>query len=292
MNPAILAMLITQLIWGLAPVYVRDLSTTIGAADSIIARYTIVSLAYIPLLYTSKRRVIARKDWPRLCLASLIGISGYNIFSSFGFEYVSAGLGGLIIGTQPMIIALMGAVFAGETLGKSAIAGLAIAFFGVTLIFWNDLAAGNLGLISGALLIFSAGICWAAYVMISRPLIREYGTLSISAWVSILAAPILWLMVDGESLSAWQSMDTNLWFALLYMSFLSNFVAGMCWNYGSARLPASVSGAFIYLVPVIAVAAGATLRHEIIDPEMIAGGALVLIGVALAQKPARKAKAS
>ena len=292
MNPAIPIMLLTQFIWGLAPVFVRDLSLALGPEDAIIARYSIVSIIFLSLLITAKRKHVARKDWLRLGLASFIGIFGYNVFSSNGFAHVGAGLGGLIIGTQPLIIAIMGAIFAREPLTRQALLGLAIAFAGITLIFWQDLAQGNLGLLSGAIMIFCAGLCWAIYVMISRPLIREYGTLAITAWITILAAPMMWALADDQTLFHFQNIDTKLLFALLYMVLLSNFVAGLCWNYASARLSAAVAGAFIYLVPVIAVIAGALMRDEIITMQMLAGGGLVLSGVALTQQAKPKEKSA
>lgn len=287
MSSAIPAMLATQLIWGVAPVFVRHLSTTLGAADSIIIRYTLVSLAYLPLLFWGGRWKLERQDWARMGLAALTGIFGYNIGSSFGFERVGAGLGGLIIGTQPLIIALLAAVMEREPITRATLAGLLIAFAGTVLIFWPDLQAGNLGLISGALMIFGSGLCWGFYVIASRPLIRKYGTLPVTAWSMILATLPMWLLADASTPANVLGMDAGQWFAMLYMAFFSTFVASLTWNYASARLSASVAGAFLYLVPVIAVIAGVLLLDEQVTLSLLGGGGLVLAGVAVAQiKPA------
>ena len=67
---------------------------------------------------------IDRADWPRLLLVSLIGMVGYNFGSTFGFLMRPAGIGGLIIGTQPLLIGLCAVLLTGERLTPFAIAGL------------------------------------------------------------------------------------------------------------------------------------------------------------------------
>ena len=114
MNPAIPAMLFTQAIWGFAPVALRYLSVTLGPADSLILRYGLVALAYVPILLASGRWRVGMADMPRLALCAATGIFGYNLGSSFGFAHVGAGLGSLIIGTQPILIALFAALLGEE----------------------------------------------------------------------------------------------------------------------------------------------------------------------------------
>ena len=57
----------------------------------------------------------------------------------------------------------------------------------------------------------------------------------------------------------------------------------MTWNYGASRLSAAAGGAFLYLVPVIAVVAAAIAFEELVTAEIVPGGFLILLGVAVAQ---------
>lgn len=55
---------------------------------------------------------------------------------------------------------------------------------------------------------------------------------------------------------------------MLYLVVLSTFLSTLAWNYGAARLSASAGGAFLYLVPIIAVAAGAIWFGEAVTGEI------------------------
>ena len=54
------------------------------------------------------------------------------------------------------------------------------------------------------------------------------------------------------------------------------------------RLPGAAVGSFLYLLPVIAVAAGYLILGEPITPWLVVGGAIMLAGVALAQSGSRE----
>src|SRR5688572_710156 len=124
------AMLFTMLVWGIAPVFIRSLSVGLGAADALVIRYVLVSIGFAIGLYVVSRVRIQGQDWPRLLFVSIVGIFGYNLGSVFGFELVPAGVGGIIIGTQPLLILLVSAIVARTAPSPAAIAGLLIGFAG------------------------------------------------------------------------------------------------------------------------------------------------------------------
>ena len=167
-------MLVTVVIWGIGPVFLRNLSVELGAADHLAIRYLLVGILFATGLAWTGGWRIDRADWPRLFIISSIGMVGYNLGSAFGFERVSAGIGSLIIGTQPLLIALFGAAIAKERLGPAAIAGLVVAFAGTAILVSGDLALAGDGweFAIGCALVFACGIGWAIYVVVSKPLVQ------------------------------------------------------------------------------------------------------------------------
>jgi drug/metabolite transporter (DMT)-like permease len=283
---ALLALLFTVIIWGIGPVFIRTLSVDLGPADHLAIRYTIVTLVYASGLVIFGGWRIERRDWPRLAVISTIGMVGYNLGSAFGFELVSAGIGSLIIGTQPLLIAAMGAIVARERLTPVAMLGLAIGFTGTVLLVWKDVGvAGDApSFLTGSIFIFLCGLAWAVYVVVSKPLIQKYGSYSITA-ISISLASLIMvpMMARTSTLDTLVAMTARNWFDMAYIAILSTLVATITWNYGAGRLPAAASGAFIYLVPIIGVGAGALILGEAVTPGMLLGGSLILAGVAIAQ---------
>jgi drug/metabolite transporter (DMT)-like permease len=155
---AAVALLFTMCVWGLSPVFVRVLSVELKPANALVIRYVSVAVIFASLLAFGRGWRIARPDWPRIILASLVGMLGYNIGSVYGFELAPASIGGLIIGTQPLLIVLFAALIGREPLNSAAILGMIVAFSGTILLFWGELSysGDNLSLIWGGFSSFSA----------------------------------------------------------------------------------------------------------------------------------------
>lgn len=279
------AMLFTMLVWGIGPVFIRSLSLDLGPGDALVIRYALVSLGFAVGLCLSGRTRIDREDLPRILFISLVGIGGYNLGSAFGFELVPAGVGGIIIGTQPLLIVLIAALFSRTSPSSAALAGLMVAFAGTALLFWSDLLPRQDGgmLALGALYIFLSGLAWAIYVVMAKPVILKYGTYRITAITILLGTVPLLALASSDTLRTIAAMSGRNWAEMGYMVVIAGLMATVTWNFAASRLSSVATGAFLYLVPVIAVLAGALIRDEPITSSMVVGGALILLGVAMAQ---------
>lgn len=283
---ALLALLFTMSVWGMGPVFIRTLSLDLGPADHLVIRYALVSLAYLAGLAVMGGWRIERGDWPRLLVISIIGLAGYNLGAAFGFELVPASVGSLIFAVQPLIIALLGTMAAREKLSVKTMAGLAVAFAGTVLLVWGDLgfAGGGESFLRGCGLVFLSALAFSIYVVASKPLILKYGSYSIAAIATSLAAAVmLILLARPSSLATAAAMSPRNWLDMAYMVILSTFISSITWNYGASRLPAATAGALLYFIPVIGVIAGAAILGEAVTSAMLIGGGLILLGVAIVQ---------
>ncbi|MBC8037939.1 MAG: DMT family transporter [Rhizobiales bacterium] len=283
---ALLALLFTVVVWGLGPVFIRTLSVELGPADHLVIRYTLVTIAYLAGLAVMGGWRIERRDWPRLVLISIVGLAGYNLGAAFGFELVPAGIGSLIFGTEPLLIALLAAMVAREKLSAETLIGLAIAFAGTILLIWGDLGftSGGKDFLRGCAFVFLSVVAFSVYVVASKPLVQKYGSYSIAAIATSLAtAVMLVLLARPTAMDTVAAMSPRNWFDMAYVVILSTFISTLTWNYGASRLPAATSGAFFYFMPVIGVIAGAILLGEAITSAMLIGGGLILLGVGLVQ---------
>ena len=78
------------------------------------------------------------------------------------------------------------------------------------------------------------------------------------------------------------------WAELFYLAAFNSLLGAVLWNYGTRHLPGAAVGAFLYLLPVVAVPAGYLILRDPITPWLVAGGAIMLAGVALAQSGTRQ----
>jgi drug/metabolite transporter (DMT)-like permease len=286
---ALLAMLFTMAVWGFSPVFIRSLSVGLGPADALVIRYAIATTLFVIAMVLWLPPRIERRDWPRLALIC-VAMFGYNLGSVYGLERIGAGVGGLIIGTQPLLIVLLAAGLGIERITSSILIGLGLALAGTVALFWSDFQ-GEIGSgVSklGVLFVFLAGVSWAIYAVASRPLVGRYGAFQISA-LSIVGASIpMAALASPQTIDVVFAMTTRQWFEMLFMIVMGTLVSAATWNFAAVRMPPAVAGIFLYLIPVIAVAAGAAILGEEVSAHILVGGALILSGVAVAQYGSRR----
>jgi hypothetical protein len=76
--------------------------------------------------------------------------------------------------------------------------------------------------------------------------------------------------------------------AVLYLAVIPGALGYAAWSYVTARAPASVAGSALYLIPAFTMALSKLLLGEVPSAVAIAGGALVLAGVATVHRHARQ----
>ena len=281
---AFLMLGLTVLVWGAAPAFIRSFSLATGPADALVIRTIAVAIPCLMLLPLFGGYTVARKDLPRLLLISL-GMFGYFAGSIFGFAYVTTGVGGIIISTQPLLIALLAGFFGTERIAIPTVIGLVVSFAGTLYLFSGDSPAGSVheNIITGGLMIFACGFFWSIYVIFSKSLIQTYGSFKITALSCILAAlPALAFASSGTWETA-RNLDRNGLVALLYLTFVGTLLTVSTWNFATARLQPTTVGASLYLIPILSMLSGYFFLGEVVTTATLIAGAIILFGVALAQ---------
>jgi drug/metabolite transporter (DMT)-like permease len=281
---AVFALVFTILVWGVAPAFVRSFSLTTGPADAMVIRMCFTALAALPLFLISGFH-IKKADWGNLFIVAIIGMFGYFLGSIFGYTFVPTAFGSMIIALQPLLIALMAAALTGEKLSLASILGLLISFVGSIFLFagnvGGDMTFGNM--IKGGLLIFGCDIAWAVYVIFSKPLISTYGTVKVTAWTLLLCAPPSLVFISADTWHTALSLDGPAFFSLFFLSVLGTVICVVTWNYAVPFLSSTTMGASLYLVPLLAVLSGWAVLHETISTTTLVAGAIILLGVAVAE---------
>lgn len=281
----LLALGFTVLVWGMAPAFIRSFSLAAGPADALVIRSVATGICCLVLLPFVGGFAVARQDIPRLMLISLVGMFGYFAGSVFGFAYVSSAVGGIVISTQPLLIALLASVIGAERVTVPTIIGLIVSFIGSLYLFSGG-AQGNLSqshMIIGGLLIFMSGAFWAIYVIYSKSLIQTYGSIKLSLLSLAIATLPALLFISPSTWETTINLDQNAVLSLIYLTFIGTLVTLGTWNYAVGLLRPTAVGASLYLIPIFAITAGTLLLGEIVTPTTLIAGAIILLGVAIAQ---------
>jgi drug/metabolite transporter (DMT)-like permease len=290
---ALAALAFTTIIWGVTPVFVRSVSLFLGPTQALIIRLLLTGLVFTTVLALTTGFKMERKDLVKLAVLSFIGMLGYYAGTVFGFLYAPAGVGTLILSTAPLLIAILAGLIGTERLGLATILGLAVSFAGSVLLVWGqstgEVTVANANVAFGCFLIFLASVGWSAFVVLSKPLIQKYGALKVTGLSNLIIMLPALPFISSETLSTFTNMNQNEALSLAFLILVGATLAVFTWNYAAGHLRPSLLSSSLYIMPVLALAAGWAILNEIITQNTLLAAALILAGVAVSQyKPKQR----
>ncbi len=279
---ALIALIFTVTLWGFAPALVRGFSLAAGPWDSMFIRPVSVALICLAMLPFSGW-FIARKDWWRILLVSWVGIFGYFAGSIFGFAWIGAGPGGVLMATQPLMIAVMASAFGAERLGAATLIGFGLAFAGTLYMISGDLKLTGTYPLWGAAYVVGGCIAFSVNVVFSRPLVQTYGPLRVTVMSMLLSAIPALMFYRGEVWGIVANLDARAWASLFYLGPIGTILAVITWNYAVGLLRPSTIGGSLYVIPILSILGGWLLLGEPFSTQTIIAGLIILAGVAIAE---------
>jgi drug/metabolite transporter (DMT)-like permease len=257
-------------------------------------RWALAALILLPFAWTgivehwSRFRAVARE-------IVMLGILGMLICG--GLVYVSlhattATNATLLYTSSTLFIVLLDAVYFRHPLTPVRAAGLVIGFLGVaTIVLRGELARLiTLDLNWGDLGIAVCALSWAVYsVMLKADSLRRLPTLPLFAVIAVagaltLAPPMLY---EAVALGAVPT-EARAWVSILALAVIPSVLAYGIYQIGIKEVGPSVTGVFLYLIPVYGVLLAALTLGESFQGYHTVGLVLVVAGVVLATDPFRR----
>lgn len=281
---ALLAVIFAVTMWGLIPVAMRFLILEVSSPTAMVLRlYPAGMLAIVVCIFVGVRK-IAWRDWGRIAIAALAGNLGYQILAAYGMAGVPASWTGLLFGLEPVFIALFAVLLASEKLTPWLIAGIAVSMLGTAALMLGSTLtpSGDVSLI-GLMLVTLSTMGWGIYTVVIRPASNKYGSLPVSCLAMAIAALPMPLFAGPSFPETLTHMSTNAWIAVFFVVVFGTFLATSAWNFALGQMESSIAGVFLYVQPVVAALGGILLLGEKLTTPLILGGALIILGVAIAQ---------
>lgn len=230
-----------------------------------------------------------KQDWLYFILLGFLGITFHQWLQSTGLLTVQAATTAWIVATTPVYIAILSWLFLREKLGWLQISGIVLAALGVLLVVSkgniSGMFSGRFGTIGDILILISAPN-WAIFSILSSRGLKKYPATQMMFFVMTIG----WLLTSILFFASGNIADIGQiqWESALGVGFLGIFCSGLAyiaWYDGLQALPASQVGAFLYLEPLVAVIVAWIILAEPILLVSLVGGAIILLGVRLVQKP-------
>jgi drug/metabolite transporter (DMT)-like permease len=134
------------------------------------------------------RTPLTRREWWAVLFLGFLGYYLASFLDFLGLQYISAGLGRLMLFLYPTITVLLSALFLGKYVSRRDIAALVISYAGLALVLSQGFAGENRNLTLGALLVFGSALCYAVYLVSSSQVVARIGSVRFTAYATSVAS--------------------------------------------------------------------------------------------------------
>lgn len=283
LGSAHLALLAAQVCFGLFPVFGKLAMSAfepLAVASLRVATGGLV-LGLAAAALHGRAALLARGDVPRLLVCAALGVLANQLLFLEGLQRSTAVHAGLIVCLIPVSTFALAALAGQERFSRRRAIGIAVALSGALALFFDRHGSVELrrDQLVGNLMMVANGICYSAYLVLSRPLAARYPPLVLIAWVYVFAGLALPWLVAQADWSALRTAPADAWWSLAYVLVFATIASYLLIGYALARLHASTTAVFNYLQPFVAAVAAVQLLGEQLRPVFWIAAALLFAGL-------------
>lgn len=280
------------LVWGASFIATKAALREIGPFAIITLRFGIgVGVLLLTVAARGQMRRPTRREWALFALLGSQGVLLHQLLQITGLRYTTATNTGWMVALMPVFTAILARVFLRERLRPLQVAGIGLAFLGALVVVSHGLPRlPPLGSAAtwGDLLVFLSAPNWAIFSVLSKPALRDRPPAFVMTWVLALG----WLMTlpffagSGAAREV-AALSPQGWLAILFLGILCSGAAYVFWYDSLAVADTARVSAFLYVEPLVTVAVAGWLLREPVTAPTLAGGAIILSGVWMVQRPSR-----
>ncbi|WP_338089699.1 DMT family transporter [Nocardioides lijunqiniae] len=277
----------TLVLWASAFVAIRHLGHDFSAGPLSLGRTLIGAIVLGALALSRGLPRPTRREWVSLVTIGVLWFGVYNVALNEGEQRVDAGTAAMLIQVSPVLIALLAAVFLSERFTVYLGLGLALAFSGVAVIGLTTSpdADGGRDLLGVALCLVSA-VVYSISLILQKPLVARLSALHVT-WLACTIGAVACLPFAPALLREAGEAPTSSLLWVLYLGVFPTAIAFTTYAFALQHMTASSLGVTTYLVPPITIVLGLIFLDEVPPAMAYVGGALALVGVAVARRKPR-----
>ncbi len=281
------ALIATQLCFGLFPLFSMWAFADGGFAPRAVAFWRMtfgaVVLGLIAWGRYRGRAWVGVRELPVLFLLSLLGVTFNQVFYLTGLERSTVSNAGLLMCLIPVFTFVIAGLFRQERFQTMRAVGVALSLGGAVFWWWQERPDLVDEYAFGNLLIAINTLAYAAYLVISRPVVQRIPPLVALAWIYFFAALTAPLMATGVDLWPGEA-PLRVWLSMAYVLVFATVIAYLLNIYALRRLRASTAAVYIYVQPLIAGSSGALFRDEELTPVFFGASTLIFAGIYLVSR--------
>lgn len=286
LTPATAALLtIPPLLWAGNAVVGSVVSHLVPPVTLNLLRWAIAMILLLPVAgWVLRRGSGLWSHWRRYALLGLLGVGCYNALQYMALQTSTPINVTLVASSTPVFMLVLGALFYGQRITATQVAGAVLSIAGVLLVMVRGQVAevARLRFVAGDFYILVAVAAWAWYSWQLTRSDRDVPGIRAN-WAAFLMAQLVFGVMWSGLFTAIEWTQPGLaiqwgWplaAALLYVAIGPAIIAYRCWGAGVQRAGPNVAGFFANLAPLFAAVLSAGFLGE--PPRLYHGIAFALI---------------
>ncbi|ABW25102.1 DUF6 domain transmembrane protein [Acaryochloris marina MBIC11017] len=240
------------------------------------------------------------RAWLWILLFALVDVTLFQGFLALGLSHTSAGLGSVMIDSQPLVVALLALVLYGERIGLWGWLGLGIGVSGISCIGLPDewilqLGSGewlqqdwqqvfnwqylNQLTQSGEFLMLLAALSMAVGTVMIRQVCRYADPISATGWHMVIGGLPLFIGSGLWESEQWVHLTQIDWLSIGYAAVFGSAVAYGLFFYFASKGNLTSLSSLTFLTPVFALIFGNLFLAEVLSPIQTLGVCLTLVSI-------------
>jgi len=253
-----------------------------------VIRFFIGSLCLFAIgFFLLKKRMLVMefKDVPYLFLISALGITGMSLFLFIGQKHTTATNSSLIMQLNPFFIMVL-SVFIGEKISRRKVAGLILSFIGCLFVI-EILTVNGLSITStnneGDIFILLSALCWAIYSILSKNIVKKYGSFKTMAWVmffGFLELTFIYLVMPFNTMLPTHGIS---WVLIIYLGIFPTAIAFFAWFEALNTISLSLLNIMQYITPFFTILLSCIFLKEQLKANHYMGILIIACGIFISE---------
>lgn len=274
------------IVWGTNFSIIKLVMSYVSPGSFLFARYIVTPACAVLLLlavYGTRWPGLPADEWKALAWLTLLGHVLHVTLINWGIYLSSPFSTALIVACGPLMTLIILVIAGTERLAPAQITGALLACGGILVFLADKIGIGwQAGF--GDLVLLVATLLFSLHTVAARDIIIRRGPMLVMAYTTIMAFPPLMLMTAVPGFSTdWTALPATAVAGLAWALVISSFTGWIVWGWVNRLLGVGRTAPLMYLLPPIAGVAGWWMTGETFPPLKLAGAAVALVGVALAQ---------
>jgi len=257
----------------------------IQPSSIIWIRMSCTTLFFLAFIFLSKRSFkIEKKDYLRLFLCAIFGITINQIFFFEGLNLTSPINTSLIMAAIPITVFVLSIIFLKDKMTLWNVTGLLLSATGAIILLLDSKGKFE-GLFIGDIFILVNAISYGIFLILARQLMLTYDSVTVIFWIFLMGTFLSFPYCYSKYIHTdWLHIPTYAWLSLGFIVVFATIVNYYIGVDVLKDVSPAVSSMYVYVQPIVTTLVALYFGSDKLDGQKLISSVAILLGVYLVGK--------